>query len=62
MKIFYKINKKSKKIMKKYKIDLDLVCFLCYNVCECGVEQLVARQAHNLEAGGSSPSPATNIR
>lgn len=48
--------------MKKYKIDLDLVCFLCYNVCECGVEQLVARQAHNLEAGGSSPSPATNIR
>lgn len=26
---------------------------------ECGVEQLVARQAHNLEVGGSSPSPAT---
>lgn len=24
----------------------------------CGVEQLVARQAHNLEAEGSSPSPA----
>ena len=25
-----------------------------------GVEQLVARRAHNPEAGGSSPSPATN--
>ena len=24
-----------------------------------GVEQLVARRAHNPEAGGSSPSPAT---
>lgn len=24
-----------------------------------GVEQLVARQAHNLEVGGSSPSSAT---
>ncbi|MBP1639857.1 MAG: hypothetical protein H6Q17_1440 [Bacteroidetes bacterium] len=24
-----------------------------------GVEQLAARQAHNLEAGGSSPSSAT---
>ncbi len=27
-----------------------------------GVEQLVARRAHNPEAGGSSPSPATRIR
>jgi hypothetical protein len=26
---------------------------------DCGVEQLVARQAHNLEADGSSPSPTT---
>ena len=26
-----------------------------------GVEQLVARRAHNPEAGGSSPSPATKI-
>ena len=26
-----------------------------------GVEQLVARRAHNPEAGGSSPSPATNL-
>ena len=26
-----------------------------------GVEQLVARRAHNPEAGGSSPSPATNF-
>lgn len=27
-----------------------------------GVEQLVARRAHNPEAGGSSPSPATIYR
>ena len=27
----------------------------------CGVEQLVARQAHNLEAAGSSPAPATKL-
>ena len=26
-----------------------------------GVEQLVARRAHNPEAGGSSPSPATKF-
>ena len=26
---------------------------------QCGVEQLVARRAHNPEVGGSSPSPAT---
>ena len=26
-----------------------------------GVEQLVARRAHNPEAGGSSPPPATNL-
>ena len=26
-----------------------------------GVEQLVARRAHNPEAGGSSPSPATKM-
>ncbi len=26
-----------------------------------GIEQLAARQAHNLEVGGSSPSPATYI-
>ena len=25
----------------------------------CGVEQLVARRAHNPEVGGSSPPPAT---
>lgn len=25
-----------------------------------GIEQLVARQAHNLEVVGSSPTPATN--
>ena len=27
-----------------------------------GVEQLAARQAHNLEAGGSSPSSATTFK
>ena len=27
-----------------------------------GVEQLVARRAHNPEAGGSSPSPATKLK
>lgn len=27
----------------------------------CGVEQLVARQAHNLKVEGSSPSPATKV-
>ena len=26
-----------------------------------GVEQLVARQAHNLEVAGSSPVPGTNL-
>ena len=27
-----------------------------------GVEQLAARQAHNLEVAGSNPAPATRIR
>ena len=27
-----------------------------------GMEQLVARQAHNLEVGGSSPPPATKTK
>ena len=27
-----------------------------------GMEQLVARQAHNLEVGGSSPSSATTVK
>lgn len=27
-----------------------------------GVEQLAARQAHNLEVAGSNPAPATNAR
>jgi putative endonuclease len=29
---------------------------------QCGVEQLVARRAHNPEVGGSSPSPATKTK
>lgn len=28
-------------------------------MCDRGVEQLAARQAHNLEVVGSSPTPAT---
>ena len=28
----------------------------------CGVVAEVARQAHNLEVVGSSPTPATNLR
>ncbi len=27
---------------------------------QCGVEQRLARQSHNLEVGGSNPPPATN--
>ena len=26
-----------------------------------GIEQLVARQAHNLKVAGSNPAPATNV-
>ena len=28
-------------------------------MCSRGVEQLAARQAHNLEVAGSNPAPAT---
>lgn len=31
-------------------------------ICEAGWSSLVARQAHNLEVVGSSPTPATNAR
>ncbi len=31
------------------------------NSCRRGVEQLVARRAHNPEVAGSSPAPATNF-
>ena len=32
------------------------------NILYCGVEQLVARWAHNPKAAGSSPAPATTTR
>lgn len=31
-------------------------------VIYCRVEQLVAREAHNLEVGGSNPPPATSFK
>ncbi len=33
-----------------------------FRTLQRGVEQLAARKAHNLEVGGSSPPPATNLR
>ena len=33
---------------------------LIYFIYHRGIEQLAARQAHNLEVVGSSPTPATN--
>ena len=35
--------------------------FLRHYILYRGVEQLVARRAHNPEVVGSSPSPATNV-
>ena len=35
---------------------------LFYSRIRCGVEQLVARWAHNPEVVGSSPTPATRLR
>lgn len=35
------------------------VCRRIWREERSGVEQLAARQAHNLEVGGSSPPPAT---
>ncbi len=35
--------------------------YLNKNNCR-GVEQLAARQAHNLEVAGSSPAPATKLK
>ena len=34
----------------------------CYSHQYRGVEQLVARRAHNPEVAGSSPVPATNVK
>ena len=46
--------------MKKNKnIFADIKNMTTFVVQNRGVEQLVARRAHNPEAGGSSPSPAT---
>ena len=45
--------------MKKNKnIFADIKNMTTFVVQNRGVEQLVARRAHNPEAGGSSPSPA----
>ena len=38
------------------------MCFYSKNAQHRGVEQLVARQAHNLEVGGPNPSSATLIK
>ena len=34
---------------------------VCCNLIYCGVEQLEARQTHDLEDAGSNPAPATTI-
>ena len=47
---FFKKILKSKKNLTNSKIDLNIA----------GWSSLVARKAHNLEVGGSNPSPATN--
>ena len=47
----------SKKAQKVCKIGK--YAYLCTHKSHRGVEQLVARRAHNPEAGGSSPPPAT---
>ena len=46
------------KISQKKFADLKIVRI--FAVQYRGIEQLVARRAHNPEAGGSSPPPATN--
>ena len=49
----------AEKRSKKRKNFADIKIILTFAVQYRGVEQLVARRAHNPEAGGSSPSPAT---
>ena len=46
---------------KKEKNFADIKIIHTFAVQYRGVEQLVARRAHNPEAGGSSPSPATKM-
>ena len=54
-------SKKCKKHSKKEKNFADIKIIHTFAVQYRGVEQLVARRAHNPEAGGSSPSPATKM-
>lgn len=56
---FRAYNKKSRKLFTH----ILLACNLMLNFASGyrGIEQLAARQTHYLEAGGSSPSPATNF-
>ena len=51
----------AEKRSKKRKNFADIKIILKFAVQYRGVEQLVARRAHNPEAGGSSPSPATKM-
>ena len=53
------LSRATKKNAKNFGI---LKIVLIFAVQYRGVEQLVARRAHNPEAGGSSPSPATRKR
>ena len=47
-----------KKILKELKNLINLKIEFSFNA---GWSSLVARKAHNLEVGGSNPSPATNL-
>ena len=53
--------KNAKNTAKKKKNFADIKIIHTFAVQYRGVEQLVARRAHNPEAGGSSPSPATKM-
>ena len=54
-------SKKCKKHGKKEKNFADIKIIHTFAVQYRGVEQLVARRAHNPEAGGSSPSPMPQL-
>ena len=53
--------KNAKNTAKRKKNFADIKIIHTFAVQYRGVEQLVARRAHNPEAGGSSPSPATKM-